>query len=1350
VTVSGTETEADDVGINTIVAVDDFYSTPVNTAISDDVSVNDTFEPGSTFSLETGPTNGSITFNSDGTFTYTPNNGFNGTETFTYEVCAPSPNGTVCDLAEVTITIADLTIVKSNSPNTPVVAGDIITYTTTVTGTGSAALTNVDIIDAVPAGTVFIPGSVTSTITHPTLTLGNPALVSEVFTATDTWTAPAGVTSVIVEAWGAGGASRNGTDRRGGAGGGGYARSVLSVTGGASYTVTVGSGGTTSEQDGGDSWFNTTGSVFAEGGQGGSEGNGGTANTGNDATFNGGSGGARGTTAGGGGGGSATATAAGGNGAAGSAGIGGAGGVGAGDGGDGGDNTQPGENGAFPGGGAGGSGNGIESINSGGNGQVIVHYIPVGTTGNPPNIASNWTLGPNSVLTVTFQVVVSDNPPAVITNTSTVSSDQLPDTDSNEVENAVQPVAADDAFSTPIDTPVDGDVSTNDSAPPGSTFNKLTDPANGSVTFNDDGTFTYTPDPGFNGTDTFTYEVCAPAPNGTLCDEATVTLTIADLTIVKSNTPDENTFVSPGDPITYTVKLTNTGSADLTNVSIEDIIPASTTYTANSVGFTFTGNSATSTSTTFDTPGAQTWTAPAGVTEVTVEVWGAGGSTKDGNDSRGGAGGGAYARSTLAVTPGVTYNLQVGDGPTAKETDGGGSWFNTSGTIFAQGGRKGGDAVALGGQAGSSIGDVTYSGGNGGARSADRLYGGGGGGSATPNGPGTNGTSAADGGPAGVGGTGTGDGGDGGINGVAGQDGQAPGGGGGGTGSGADDVSAGGDGQVIITYETFGTVSAPGTLASGWNLAPGAVLEITYEVTIDDPATEIVFLNTATVTSDQLGDIQSNEVRNDISGLQITTGPCWRTISIPNSGQSYADFFASFRTNNTDFGGLWTQGATGARYPDGDPNVFTMDITGENWIPITDLSAANVPVAGTGILISVFDEDQFGNPASSGFSKIAEFSGTENSAPVSVNLGTPSGTTDSVDGFSLLGNPFYSAVDFDLLTTSQITGNVWVYNRNAGGTDVNGNNGGWISWNGSTGDITDGIIASGQGFVVQNTNSATSPSVTFEEADKTAGGTFYGKENRKPDHIRMEIRGDGVYNSAWIQFSENGAESEIMSDDVVQFYPFESEYAVLSTLKSGKLMDIGHFPYPGENVQIPLTVETTTTDQLTITLTNLQYSHADVLYLHDTVTGRTIEIEEGMEYTFTPSGSPAKSVADCYSAPIGFAEPVKGKTEGARFYISSSARDVSNTLPSEYRLNQNYPNPFNPSTQITYQLPQQADVLLEVFDMSGRQIATLVNESVNAGTHTVSFDATSLSSGVYMYRLQAGAIVLTKKLTLIK
>jgi hypothetical protein len=89
-------------------------------------------------------------------------------------------------------------------------------------------------------------------------------------------------------------------------------------------------------------------------------------------------------------------------------------------------------------------------------------------------------------------------------------------------------------------------------------------------------------------------------------------------------------------------------------------------------------------------------------------------------------------------------------------------------------------------------------------------------------------------------------------------------------------------------------------------------------------------------------------------------------------------------------------------------------------------------------------------------------------------------------------------------------------------------------------------------------------------------------------------------------------------------------------------------------------------------------------------------------------------------------------------------------VPEEFSLSQNYPNPFNPATTITYGLPRTLQVRLTVYDILGREVATLVNEKKAAGVYQVRFDGRSLASGVYFYRLDAGGFVASKKLLLMK
>ncbi len=86
-----------------------------------------------------------------------------------------------------------------------------------------------------------------------------------------------------------------------------------------------------------------------------------------------------------------------------------------------------------------------------------------------------------------------------------------------------------------------------------------------------------------------------------------------------------------------------------------------------------------------------------------------------------------------------------------------------------------------------------------------------------------------------------------------------------------------------------------------------------------------------------------------------------------------------------------------------------------------------------------------------------------------------------------------------------------------------------------------------------------------------------------------------------------------------------------------------------------------------------------------------------------------------------------------------------------FRLNQNYPNPFNPSTTISFNLPNAADVTLSVYNVLGQRVATLLNSrKYTSGSHTLSFDASNLASGIYIYRIQAGSYTSQKRMTLIK
>lgn len=97
----------------------------------------------------------------------------------------------------------------------------------------------------------------------------------------------------------------------------------------------------------------------------------------------------------------------------------------------------------------------------------------------------------------------------------------------------------------------------------------------------------------------------------------------------------------------------------------------------------------------------------------------------------------------------------------------------------------------------------------------------------------------------------------------------------------------------------------------------------------------------------------------------------------------------------------------------------------------------------------------------------------------------------------------------------------------------------------------------------------------------------------------------------------------------------------------------------------------------------------------------------------------------------------------------TAVKDEARVL-ARFSLNQNYPNPFNPTTNIAFQLAERAAVNLSVFDLFGREVATLVNETRDAGSYDITFSGDDLASGIYFYQMKAGNQILTRKMVLTK
>lgn len=136
----------------------------------------------------------------------------------------------------------------------------------------------------------------------------------------------------------------------------------------------------------------------------------------------------------------------------------------------------------------------------------------------------------------------------------------------------------------------------------------------------------------------------------------------------------------------------------------------------------------------------------------------------------------------------------------------------------------------------------------------------------------------------------------------------------------------------------------------------------------------------------------------------------------------------------------------------------------------------------------------------------------------------------------------------------------------------------------------------------------------------------------------------------------------------------------------------------------------------------------------------------GYTDTITKSGNYSYSVQS-----VDLSGNVSEPSEMVQITITTVSNEIlNNSVPHVFTLSQNYPNPFNPSSTIRFGIPEASIVKLEVFNLLGQKVKTLVDGRKSAGFHTVTFDGSDLSSGMYIYRIQGGDFVQIKKMTLVK
>ncbi len=419
--------------------------------------------------------------------------------------------------------------------------------------------------------------------------------------------------------------------------------------------------------------------------------------------------------------------------------------------------------------------------------------------------------------------------------------------------------------------------------------------------------------------------------------------------------------------------------------------------------------------------------------------------------------------------------------------------------------------------------------------------------------------------------------------------------------------------------------------------------------------------------------------------------------------------------------GIWTQGFEGTANPDANPHVFTWNTangsnSAANWVPVSSSSQPLQP--GEGVFAYVYATDPDGQGS---FPKTLAVTGQGllQDAPLTTRL------NPNTDGWALVGNPYATDILWGDLTRNGVYDVPYLWDANADE---------WVTWNGSTGSLTDGRIGAFNAFFVATMGE--SPSLAAPFSARRAGATqFVGKvvQTQAAATFALKVESpDGRSNRAWFSFDAEG-KLGLDAHDAFKLAPYSAQYVQLaSVIQDSIRLDINHLPLLTEELAVPLRIRSTASGTYRLVL------HANALpqgwdyAVLDTETGAVTRLEEPLEFAWTGAGA-----------------------ELTRFVLKLSPITITQVEPPAdgplvFGLDQNYPNPFNPSTTIAYRLAAAGNTRLTVYDLLGREVAVLVDGAMPAGRHTVSFDGARFASGVYLYRLESGGRVLTRKFTLLK
>ena len=468
-----------------------------------------------------------------------------------------------------------------------------------------------------------------------------------------------------------------------------------------------------------------------------------------------------------------------------------------------------------------------------------------------------------------------------------------------------------------------------------------------------------------------------------------------------------------------------------------------------------------------------------------------------------------------------------------------------------------------------------------------------------------------------------------------------------------------------------------------------------------------------------------------IHGATISGNSGFRMMSSPVSGTIMSDLLDE----------LWIQGMTGGDVTDGTANVWLLDLAGQSWSAVSNISSQSL-TAGQGFLVYVFDDIDFDSDSDLPIDLYV--SGAHTTADVTIS-------NIPQNSYYLAGNPYTKTIDWDDISKTNLSSVVSVWD------DATSD---WKTYNGSAGDLTNGLIAPFQGFWVQASGGI--GSFTIQAADiATSAGTFLGRiiDADSSGYVLITATMGEQVSTAYMTFA---ADAEVYRDngDAEKLLPLQatSRIAMMSIIEN-KPYKINNLPLSIDSVlMVPLDILTLNldtannfvTEAYEVSLTFGLEHVPDLVFmtLIDNVNGAEYDLHTSQGITIvTESKGSFSAVPD---GAIG-SYPVLGEPRLTLvIHYSTMAQDTDSGVPKNFKLYPVFPNPFNPTAVIRYDVPKSSDVSLLVYDLRGRLVKKLISKSFKPGRYHSRWIPDKVASGVYILRLQTEEKEFNQRITYIK